>query len=319
MKRLLLLATAMVLPLWGCSSGGSNPVTGGSTASTGTTGTGTTTTTNTIPSQLASNLSRISYDPAAGTLTVEMSAQDNSNVLASYNRTPALDVPGYQAFTVQDDPLDRMFVALVAQSPDGSVQAAIVTDGGQFNEYQWGGYYESNGGNIPDTGLVSYAGEFAGITNLNTTNGPQLLPAPAGTDPALLPGQPILTTGSIFLNVDFADNSINGLVYNHNFVDNGTLPAALAGQLPDANLTLTDIDADGEFLGTVEFIGDVGTSVGSYGGTFGGVDAASVAGIVALDTIFLPTDPRDGQFDAMVGVFVLPQCGTTGSTDPACP
>lgn len=115
MKRLLLLATAMVLPLWGCSSGGSNPVTGGSSTSSGATGTGTTTTTNTIPSQLASNLSRISYDPAAGTLTVEMSAQDNSNVLASYNRTPALDVPGYQAFTVQDDPLDRMFVALVAQ------------------------------------------------------------------------------------------------------------------------------------------------------------------------------------------------------------
>jgi len=309
-----IIAVAMLVALAGCGGGsgnGSNPITGGSggSGSGGGSGGGSGLTENTIPAKLAGDLSRISYDPVTQTLTVEMFALDNNPLIATYTLNTAAEfaVPGYTAFTTQDDPLDRMFVALVAASPDGSVKAGVVADGGQFTSYFKGGYYQRTGTYTqPSTGLVSYAGSYAGIANENGA-GNNLLPPPAGTPAVLLPGEPRATQGTAFLNVDFDNNAVNGAIYDRTFTDNGET-------LADIVLSVTSIDSNGEFLGTAKFDNhpELGTN-GDYGGTLAGVDASSMAGIVSLDTIYLPTDSRDTPFDAEVGVFVLPQCGTAGS------
>ena len=187
----LYLAIAVCAGLAACGGGtGNNPINGGG-------GDGETTQ-NDIPEELARNLQRINYNADTDTLIVEISSLDSGDGEATYDRNPALDVPGYSAFTLQDDPLDRMFIALVAASTDGSVQAGVVADGGQFNRYFSGGFYERTGPySQPTTGQVSYAGAYAGITNLPAA-GDNLLDPPPGTDPSLLPREPRITVGTAF-------------------------------------------------------------------------------------------------------------------------
>lgn len=315
MKRISHVIAACAA-LAACASGdGSNPVTGGDGGDTDPGGNDGELIDNEITEALAGDLQRIAYDPGDpadpddDTLVVELSALDQSPVLAEYERNSALDVPGYVAFSVQDDPLDRIFVAYAATSEDGSVSAGVAGDGGQFLKFFSGAFYERHGDfSMPTTGLVSYAGSYVGITNLNDLDQDQRLPIPPGTDPSLYPYQPRVTTGSIFLNVDFDDNAVNGAIYDREFTDGDPLD----------NVYLVDgeIDANGEFLGTTEMADTNGPiTTGSFGGIFGGIDASSVAGVVALDTIFLPDDARESSFDKERGIFVLPRCGTP--TSPA--
>ncbi|MGV6811612.1 MAG: thymidylate synthase [Brevirhabdus sp.] len=321
MKRIFIIASACAagFALASCGGSGSNPVTGGGSGTGGGTGTGGTTTTvedNAIPAALAGNLTRISYDAATDALTVEIKSLDDPISFATYTRNAALDVPGYSAFSVQDDALDRMFVALANASTDGSVQAAVVLDGGQFNRYFSGGYYERTGdASLPTSGLVSYSGSYGGISNLQhpDPNAAGTLPVPAGTPSEVTPGTPRLTQGDIFINADFADNTINGTIYNRSFADDPT------ETLESLALVVTDIDGNGEFLGSAEFLGQPGEgSQGSYGGIIGGTDASSIAGVVSLTNIFLSSDARDTEFDAEVGVFVLDGCHTA-TPGPVCP
>ncbi len=111
--------------------------------------------TNGIPEALAGNLQSASYNPAAGTLQLELTSLDAGPRIASYVRTPGLDIGNYQAFTFQDDRAEPAFTALVAEStdPTNSVQAGAVSDGGQFNRffslvrfYQRTGPYDPPGG-----------------------------------------------------------------------------------------------------------------------------------------------------------------------------
>lgn len=296
------VSIGLIAGLAACGGGtGNNPINGGGGGGDGET------TQNDIPEELARNLQRINYNADTDTLIVEISSLDSGDGEATYDRNPALDVPGYSAFTLQDDPLDRMFIALVAASTDGSVQAGVVGDGGQFNRYFSGGFYERTGPySQPTTGQVSYAGAYAGITNLPAA-GDNLLDPPPGTDPSLLPREPRITVGTAFLNVSFGDNSVNGAIFDRSFVDDGST-------LPDVALIETELDSNGEFLGTVEFSGrpDEG-EIGSFGGILGGEGATSVAGVIYLDSIYVSDDPRNSGFENEVGVFVLPQCGTPGA------
>lgn len=272
--------------------------------------------TNDIPESLASNLQTATYDPATGMLQLHLTSLDASPIIASYVRTPGLDVGGYEAYTVQDDPLDRHFTAMVAQSPDGTVRAGVVSDGGQFNRFYSGGFYERTGAyqppsvSGPTTGLVSYAGNYAGVTNLNAPGGPELLPPPGGADPSILPAQSARTQGQIFLNVDFGNNAVNGNINSRTLVDAGTA-------LPTVVLVDGAIAGDGTFLGKIEYDGDPTLQIGDFGGIFGGANAASVGGIVSLDQFFDDTSIAQGA-ERERGVFVLVQCGQPGD-DPACP
>lgn len=267
---------------------------------------------NGIPSALNVNLHGATYNASAGTLTLNMVSLDAGPVVTTYNRNVALDVGPYQAYTYQDDPLDRHFTALVAQSidPSQSVRAGVVADGGQFNRYFPGAFYERDGGFTPPsnvTGLVSYAGVYSGVTNVSAP-GADLRPVPASVDPSRRPNQSARTQGHIFLDVNFSDNSINGNIINRSLVDYGTA-------LPNVVLIRAEIDGNGEFLGTTEY-GDL-TANGNYGGIFGGTNASAVGGIVALESFDGPNDTLGLTEEEERGVFVLVQCGLPGD-DPIC-
>jgi hypothetical protein len=75
-----------------------------------------------------------------------MTGLDSTPASASFTRNAALDVPGYEAYAVQEDALDRFFIALAAESADGSVQASAVSDGGQFARFYAGTSYARSGG-----------------------------------------------------------------------------------------------------------------------------------------------------------------------------
>ncbi|RME95967.1 MAG: thymidylate synthase, partial [Alphaproteobacteria bacterium] len=98
MKRFWLGAAAAAT-LAAC--GGGNPfvadTTGGGTSSAGAT----------VPAVLLNDLDSFTYDPATQTLTVRGVNLDNSPYEAVYTRKPALDVPGYEAYTSQESSLGR--------------------------------------------------------------------------------------------------------------------------------------------------------------------------------------------------------------------
>jgi hypothetical protein len=280
---------------------------------------------NGIPEALTGgNLEFVEYNPTGNTLSVDMSALDRNDVdvpLESYIydqnlATAAMTAQGYQVFRYQDDPLDRLFFAIVARSPDGSVVGAVVVDGGQFNSFFGGGFYATDGNYTPgnpssDTGLVSYAGTYAGLLN-SGGDGSILKDVPAGTDDSLLPGQPGQVVGNIFINADFDDNTINGAIYDRALVTLVPgMPAVVSSNgLADVFLTPAGITDAGTFFGTAENSDRV--VVGNFGGTFGGEEAAGVAGVTHL-TDFIDGVDNEEEF----GVFVLTQCGQT-SDDPLC-
>lgn len=254
-----------------------------------------------IEASIAGDVDGGASNAALSTLTVQITL-DTTPVNAVYTRNPALDVPGYTAFSVQEDPLDRMFIGLVARAP--GVEGIVAMDGGQFTKFFGGttfsqvGAYAPHIPNQPDNGLVSYAGTYAGISNLPVPGGPNLLPAPIGTDPALLPSQATRVTGQIFINADFADNAVNGAVYGRTEVDTGIA-------LPDIFLIPTEIVASGRFLGVVENAEQEG--IGDYGGTFGGIGATGIAGGIHIEDYL-----DDAENEEEYGIFVLTQCGLAG-------
>ncbi len=306
-KMMIRIASvALVLALSACGGSGDNPVTGGQGGSTGpadpvipgVTPDGD------IPGDIGNNVQSVTFNPTSGTLSVQLTSLDDGSETATYTRNAALDVAGYQAYTQQDDPLDRLFIALGGQSPDGAVKAVAITDGGQFNRFFGGANYQRVGPySQPTTGLVSYAGTYVGMTNIPAP-GANLLPLGPGDDPAVAPREPERISGDIFLNVDFTDNAINGQIFNRRYVGTGV-------GIVDISLIETPIAADGTFAGQAE-LPDL-SNAGTYAGTFGGTAASGVAGGVHLTEL---DDTIDGEEE--FGAFALGRCGTPGAS-PLCP
>lgn len=267
-----------------------------------------------IPAVLAGDLATVSYNAGSGLLQVDMNSLDSGSLDSQdMVRRADLDEGVYQAYAYQDDPLDRFFLSYAAQLPDNSVQAAIVVDGGQFTKYFEGGYFsnDTSAYTQPTSGLVSYAGDYIGITNLDAISPTVIAAPPAGTDNSLAPGEPIIVTGEIFLNVDFGDLAINGSIFNRQLeeLDGDTFPAF---PLEDVLLLPGAITVDGTFEGVV---GDItNTQIGNYGGIFGGSDASGVAGTLYLDQGF--TDDFESEEER--GLFVLINCNQGGASS-LCP
>lgn len=227
---------------------------------------------------------------------------DSGVIDAVYARNSAYDVPGYTAFTLQDDPLDRYFTGLAAQSSDGSVQAVVAADGGQFTKYFGGVNYQQIGRYTPspagqDTGLVSYAGSYVGLTNLSTRQGTAVAD---DINPDLLPERAGRVTGDVFLNVGFADNSVNGAIINRRYIEGTGFPIDTVFLIPST------INPNGSFSGTAQDREQI--SIGTYSGTFGGINATSVAGGVRLTGDFIPGVENEEEY----GIFVLDRCGPSG-------
>lgn len=335
------VASLLVCALLGACATGSNPFsqdteadagdgTGTGTddgTGTGTDGGGTTTIDSsiTVPADIAGNVTNVTFDAAAGTLTVEGISLDDVPFTAVYRRAPALDQDGYVAFTVQEDPLDRHYTAYTRESTDGAVRATAVASAGPRNRSLMGAHFERDGPYDPpevteDTGLVTYAGRYVAVTNVGDLNGSDLLATPV-TDPELLVPQALIIHGDAFLNADFADNSVEGNIYNRELLDTDL---NVISDLPSIVLVVTEIEANGSFEGTVEYDTrdplsgtNTNTEIGTYAGVFGGTDASSVAGAVELDEFDGDNDNLGFETELESGVFVLDRCGTAGAS-PIC-
>ena len=263
-----------------------------------------------IAASIAGDLDGGTSTLGVGTMTVQITL-DTTPIEGVYSRNPALDVPGYVAFSVQDSPLNRIFIGMAARSADNSVEGVLAMDGGQFNRFfggttfrQIGTYSEAP--TAPTSGLVSYAGNYVGLSNLSATSNNIGLPVQPGTNPAIIPDQASRVTGQIFINADFAGNAVNGGVYDRRNIDRNE-------DLGDIALIVTSIDATGRFLGIVEPRGE-DTGIGNYGGTFGGLNASGVAGGIHLDGDFIDGVENEEEF----GIFVLTQCGLAGDGGAIC-
>ena len=318
-----ILTFALLTALAACGGSGTNPFQRAEVD----TGTGTDETSSQF-SNLNNNLNQVSFNPTNETLEVDIYALDGPNTggpLVEYVRTPDLDVPGFFAYTYQDDPLDRHFTAFVAQDSAQTVQGVVVGDGGQFHAYFAGAMFTAledfthpGSSNFEtENGIVTYQGQYAAVTNM-ASDGQQLLVIPDGYDviPIMIPRQTLTITGDVFVNVSFEDNAINGTIKNRTF---SNLPkdqesyAAIQGDITLGNLVLyaTTIDENGEFVGSV--LDDQQGTLGEYGSLIGGSQAQGIAG---------GTSVTIGDYIGVVGaqehgVFVLNQCGMT-STDPIC-
>lgn len=298
MKRLM-LGIAAVAVVSACSGG--NPfVTDEGDGDGGTPGQPT------VPESIAGDMESFAYDPVAKTLTITGVTLDDTPFTAVYTRRPALDRPGYEAYSVQDGSLGRHTTAYV-QEIDGT-RGVIAVSGGQFGHYFGGSSYERDGAfDPPDTtvagGLVHYAGNYVGLLNAPGDGG-DLLPVDPSTPPEVRPGQAAEVTGSIFITADFSDLSVDGIIYDRVAPDSGMA-------LDDLELHPAEIASDGTFTGDV--MQDNGAiDRGDYGGIFGGQDSSAVAGSLFVQ------DHVDGvpNIDEY-GLFVLGQCGTP-SADPVC-
>lgn len=317
-----------ILSLMALASCGGNPLnnggpTGGGGTGGGGGGTGGSDATVVVPAGLKNNIQSVTFVPGAtpadSRIRIAIDGLDTTPVEATWTRRPALDVPGYTAFAVQEDPLDRLFVGLAAQSDDGSVRGVLAGDGGQFNRVFAGTTYDRTGtfdapdasGPGPGNGQVSYAGTYVGLLN-GGGSGTALLPVPPGTDPATRPTEPARVTGDAFVNANFADDQVNGAIFNRVIVGTGAFGLGSVILLPTA------ITANGTFEGETELDNVINSPTGQYGGVFGGTDSAGLAGAISLDQVH---DSAGGLLDDILerGIFVLNQCGLAGGTNaPGC-
>lgn len=275
-----------------------------------------------IPPVLRHNVSQIVYDADADTFQIAIGGLDTTPELATWRREASFDVPGYRAYTVQEDPLDRMFIGLAAASGDGSVRAGVGGDAGQFNYFFSGATYTREGDFTPPpvdlpgpgTGQVSYAGTYAGVTNIRAQRpGDHIAPVPdtiPPVPPEAIPGQASRVSGHVFINANFADNHVNGTVYERVLVDYDF-------GLENVVLVPADITADGTFFDRterpLEATGGDHIVTGDYGGIFGGERAGNVAGIVALERLY-DRDGNELENAKERGIFVLRQCGMSGDS-----
>jgi len=307
----------------GTDGGGADNGDAGGGDGSGAVGGGTVTdnTTVRVPAELAENLRNAIFDPVDETLTIEGVNLDEVPFTAVYRRKPSLDRPGYLAFTVQEDPLDRHFTAYAAQSNNsGAVRAVVAGSPGPRNRSFLGVDFERDGNFdrpevTPNSGLVSYAGNYVGVTNIGDVNGSDLLPItdPDVADELVIP-QALTITGEAFVNADFADNRVEGNIVRREIVE-------LGQELPSLVLVVTDIAGNGTFEGGIEYeVGDPRSNttdfadIGGYGGVLGGPDSDGMAGVINLEQFDGVNDPLGFKNELEQGIFVLDQCGAAVSS-----
>ena len=262
-----------------------------------------------IPENVAGNLLDVSFTPGSSTITVTGPPLDTTPIPGTFTRNSSLDIPGYVAYSVQEDPLDRMYIALLAESANGAVEGGVAIDGGQFGTFFGGAFYRRNDGytayvpSQPGQGLVTYTGDYAGLANLNAprSGSVDILPLPPGVadGSGIAPREPDRVVGTVFINADFADNQLNGAIINRRLLGRGDA-------LLDINLVPTEITADGTFVGAVELDADQ-TNIGTYAGTFGGTEASAIAGTINIEN-YIEAIENEQEY----GAFVLMRCGLTG-------
>jgi hypothetical protein len=253
----------------------------------------------TIPAAFAGNLKSATYNKTTETLSVAITPLGASTTTPAteftFDRTPALDTNGFQAFTRQETSSNRYILALFDTSRSGAGSAGVAGSG-QFSETVWGSTYSANEAFAKPTegGLATYSGRYAGILNSGVS-----VPGP-GTP--FDPGQSLRTEGDVMISADFTNNAVEGGIRNRRIVETGV-------GLSNVFLQISTINSDGTFGGTVVFP-DL-ASAGTYGGTFAGTGASAVVGAIEIT-------PISGDGDLLErGVFVGDLC-VPGDPTP-CP
>jgi hypothetical protein len=263
-----------------------------------------------VPAEIAQDVTGVAFDPVTQTLTVEGLSFDGTTDPVTYNRAAALDVPGYQAYTIQQDGASRHSTAFAAQSQtSGAVTAGVAATGGPRNRFFTGAFFERTGSYTqPTSGEVVYTGRYVGITNLDSQGG-DLLPPPAGLAPELIPTQAASTQGDVVLRANFGDRQIEGNIINRRLSET---PGGVVIDLPSLVLINAEITEGGTFSGTVEYDQSAfpadrvtGTSIGSSAGVFGGTGATEVAGGIKLNEFDGPGNPLGLNNELETGIFVL--------------
>jgi hypothetical protein len=261
-----------------------------------------------IPEEILFSINSVVWTPGANTIAISIDGLDTTPVVATWTADPARNIDGYTAYSIQEDELDRFYVALAAVSTDGAVRGVVAGDGGQFGKVFQGAYYERTGlYSAPDAtqggpanGQVSYAGKYAGLLNGGVPR-----PVTVGTDDSLIPSEPFRITGDGYIAANFATNTANGSIYNRIVVQDGLALGDLI-LVPNPG----GIAENGTFTGDVENLDKDG--LGKYAGVFGGVGATSLAGGLVLTRVDDEFGDRINDAEEF-GVFVLNQCGTAGS------
>lgn len=267
-----------------------------------------------IPEEVAGNLTNFAYDATNQTLSITGLQRDGDETTVSYIRKPGLDQGEYEAYTFQDDPLDEHTTVYVRQI--GDVTGAVAVTGGQFGFFTGGASFDRDGSFDPipgnqadDTGLVSYSGDYIGLSDLEGQN-TDLLTVPASVV-APRPAQAAVVTGRIFINVEFETNELSGAVFDREITTGTRFDPAVSTTttgLPSLLLSPTQLNDDGEFNSTVEIDTGTRTTVGEYAGVIGGTDSEAIAGGLYAAEHF--DDVIDVTGEEEYGVFVLGRCGT---------
>ena len=246
-------------------------------------------------------------------LRVQIVGLDGPDVQQLFDPVAVARMDGFKEFGIQISSLNRDYTALAARSDDDALTAVVVMDGGQFNRFFGGATVQQSSYTAPDSGTASYLGNYASLINGGTASN---LTPPVDVNPILFPGGASQVTGTVFLNANFSDSSIEGAIY-----DRVTNLFGTEYDLADLVLIVGDVNADGTFVSNIE-LGD-GSGLGSYSGALGGTDAANVAGVVALTGDFLVDRAgvkifgadSDINVDEAVeyGIFVIGACGPLGT------
>lgn len=265
---------------------------------------------NTVPAEIAQDVSRVQFDPTTQTLTVEGLSFDGTTDPVTYRRAAAFDVPGYEAYTIQQNAGSRHATAFAGQSQtSGAVSAGVAATGGPRNRFFTGAFFERTGTYTqPSSGEVVYTGRYVGLTNLDSPGGDLLAP-PAGLAPELVPTQAAATQGDVVLRANFGDRQIEGNIINRRLSD---APGGTVITLPSLVLINAEITESGTFSGSVEYDQSnfpddrvTGTSIGSSAGIFGGTEATEVAGAIKLNEFDGPGNPLGLTNELETGIFVL--------------
>ncbi|WP_238364314.1 hypothetical protein [Mesobacterium pallidum] len=276
-----------------------------------------------VSAAIRGDLDAIYYNALQNTVVVEGLTLDEEPFNTLYTRRADQDANynGYHVYMAQDDPLDRHTTALVLQSGgttfEGVVRAGIAVTGGVRNRIFGGGYFERDGDyepvpTGPDEGLVTYAGKYAGLTNIGLYDYTILQVPDAGTPNELRTTRAAQTTGDIFINVDFNDMEVEGNVYNRRLEHNGLA-------LPSIVLIATELGDDGVFNGaSIEYEGVINKDIGDYAGILGGPESRALGGSLKLDEWDGEGDPLGYENELEWGVFVLERCGTQHSNESVC-
>jgi hypothetical protein len=286
-----------------------------------------------VPPEVAQDMTAVSF--VNGVLKIDMQGVTSSGEFATFVRAASLDIdnvtggPQYEAYVYQETDLTRSYLAYVASNERGNLLAVSAADGGQFNEHNAGGNFvrltSYTAPNITDgeeTGQFSYAGTYAGIfVPGEYADGSDERP------PSLRPAEPFQVVGTIQINGNFSDSVIEGGVAERQLFDQeGNRITALVfddgdpttddpeidtTELDPLSLRETSIDANGQFLGDVEFYGEPDSPVGNWAGAFGGLQASDVAGVLWLN----PISGQNGIWE--YGTFNLPRCDLAGAS-PLC-